>query len=138
MNDIDIKEIRLKLGVSQEKLAEMLGVHHRTIQNWESGSKIPKSKHEILRSLILTISNSGNTKEPQHIGEVKNSTIVGGNVNGNGNKITHYASEYDACKKEVEYLKAMIAEKDKIIIEKDNLIADKERLINILLKEKGE
>lgn len=52
MNDIDIKEIRAKLGVSQEKLAEMVGVHHRTIQNWESGTKIPNSKSTILRGLL--------------------------------------------------------------------------------------
>lgn len=52
MNLIDIKQIRDKLGVSQEKLAKMLGVHPRTVQNWESGSKIPASKHTILRSLI--------------------------------------------------------------------------------------
>ena len=45
MNDLNIKEIREKLGVSQETLAEMVGVHPRTIQNWESGTKIPKSKH---------------------------------------------------------------------------------------------
>lgn len=53
MNDLDIKNIRVKLGVSQEKLAEMVGVSPRTIQNWESGSKIPTSKHAILRSLLL-------------------------------------------------------------------------------------
>lgn len=63
----------------------------------------------------------------QSIGDVTNSTIVGGNVNGNGNKITHYASEYDMCKKEVEHLMAIIAEKDKVI-------AEKERLITLLLK----
>lgn len=53
MNDLDIKNIRGKLGVSQEKLAEMVGVSPRTIQNWESGSKIPTSKHAILRSLLI-------------------------------------------------------------------------------------
>jgi len=53
MNDLDVKNIRNKLCISQEKLAEMVGVSPRTIQNWESGSKIPTSKHAILRSLIL-------------------------------------------------------------------------------------
>ncbi|MCM1168829.1 MAG: helix-turn-helix domain-containing protein [Bacteroides sp.] len=52
MNDIDIKKIRETLGVSQEKLAGMLGVHSRTIQNWEAGAVIPHSKHAILRSLV--------------------------------------------------------------------------------------
>lgn len=57
MNYLEVKKIREKLGVSQETFAKMVGVHPRTIQNWESGSVIPKSKHEILRGLI---------SEPQH------------------------------------------------------------------------
>ena len=51
--DLDIKKIREQLNVSQEKLAKMLGVHPRTVQNWESGTTIPKAKHAILRNLVL-------------------------------------------------------------------------------------
>ena len=53
MNDLDVKEIREKFGLSQEKLAKLLGVTTRTIQNWEAGNVIPDSKHEILRELML-------------------------------------------------------------------------------------
>lgn len=53
MNELDIKKIRERLGVSQEQLAEMVGVHPRTVQNWEAGYTIPKSKHAILRGLTL-------------------------------------------------------------------------------------
>lgn len=74
MNDIDIKKIREKLGISQEALAEMLGVHPRTIQNWESGSKIPNSKHAILRDLIL---------KPQRYAGGEQQNINGDNINGN-------------------------------------------------------
>ena len=35
MNNFDIKKIREQLGVSQEQFAEMIGVHTRTVQNWE-------------------------------------------------------------------------------------------------------
>lgn len=50
----EVKQIRDFLGLSQEALAEKIGVHSRTIQNWESGGKIPKSKDAILRSLLAT------------------------------------------------------------------------------------
>ena len=74
MNDLNIKEIREKLGVSQETLAEMVGVHPRTIQNWESGTKIPKSKHAILRDLVL---------KPQRYAGGEQSNVNGDNINGN-------------------------------------------------------
>ena len=53
MSDFDIKKIREQLGVSQEQFAEMIGVHTRTVQNWEAGSMIPASKHAILRNIML-------------------------------------------------------------------------------------
>lgn len=74
MNDLNIKEIREKLGVSQETLAKMVGVHPRTIQNWESGTKIPKSKHAILRDLVL---------KPQNYAGGEQQNVNGDNINGN-------------------------------------------------------
>lgn len=74
MNDLDIRKIREKLGVSQESLAEMIGVHPRTIQNWESGSTIPKSKHAILRDLVI---------KPQQYAGGEQSNGNGNNINGN-------------------------------------------------------
>lgn len=53
MNDLDIKEIRKKLGLTQAELAKRLGVDPKTVQNWEYGKKIPESKHGILRSLLV-------------------------------------------------------------------------------------
>lgn len=38
-----LKETRTKAGLSQTSLAEMLGVHWRTIQNWEKGAVIPQA-----------------------------------------------------------------------------------------------
>lgn len=52
MSEINIKELRKKLGVSQEKLAELLGVHHRTIQNYETGGVVPKAKYALLCKLM--------------------------------------------------------------------------------------
>lgn len=75
MNDLDVKKIREKLGLSQEALAEMVGVHPRTIQNWESGSTIPKSKHAILRDLTI--------KPQRYAGGGEQNNIHGNNINGN-------------------------------------------------------
>lgn len=74
MNDLDIRKIREKLGVSQETLAEMIGVHPRTVQNWESGTTIPKSKHAILRELVV---------KPQQYAGGEQSNVNGNNINGN-------------------------------------------------------
>ena len=52
MDNIVIKDLRKKKGLSQEKLAEMLGVHHRTVQNWEHGGVVPTSKHALLRKIL--------------------------------------------------------------------------------------
>lgn len=74
MNDLDVRKIREKLGVSQEALAEMIGVHPRTVQNWESGTTIPKSKHAILRELVI---------KPQQYAGGEQSNVNGNNINGN-------------------------------------------------------
>lgn len=52
MNNIEVKEIRTKLGVTQREFAVMVGVDTKTIQNWEAGRKIPASKHAILRGML--------------------------------------------------------------------------------------
>ena len=66
MNKLNIKELREKLGITQEELAKRLGVHARTIQNWESGTKIPESKHAILRTLTK---DEATAKTQPHDGE---------------------------------------------------------------------
>lgn len=43
-NKDTLRETRLKVGLSQTALAEALGVHFRTVQNWEKGvTSIPTS-----------------------------------------------------------------------------------------------
>ncbi|MGM9873191.1 MAG: helix-turn-helix domain-containing protein [Muribaculaceae bacterium] len=51
MNGLELKELRKKLGVTQLELASILGVDVKTVQNWEYGRTIPKSKDGILRNL---------------------------------------------------------------------------------------
>jgi len=41
--DIDIKAIRQKLGLTQHQLGEMLGgVHQSTVGRWENGITVPR------------------------------------------------------------------------------------------------
>lgn len=47
----DIKKLRELLNLSQEQFAQSIGTTSRTIQNWEAGKVVPKSKLEILRKL---------------------------------------------------------------------------------------
>jgi transcriptional regulator with XRE-family HTH domain len=49
---MNIKHAREKLNISQEKLANLIGVHPRTVQNWEAGKTIPKSKLIILKHIF--------------------------------------------------------------------------------------
>lgn len=41
MNAIDIKNLRQKLGITQESLANKIGVTHQTINRWERGAFKP-------------------------------------------------------------------------------------------------
>ena len=54
-NKDTLRETRLKVGLSQTALAEALGVHFRTVQNWEKGAtSIPTSVSLALDNLFGT------------------------------------------------------------------------------------
>jgi putative transcriptional regulator len=42
LDSIDIRQIREKLGLSQQEFALTIGVSHRTLQNWEQGHRMPQ------------------------------------------------------------------------------------------------
>lgn len=56
MSNLDIKEIRGRLGLTQKEFAERLSVHYRTVQKWESGETEIKPAH---RSMIESVFFSG-------------------------------------------------------------------------------
>lgn len=120
MNEFNVKEIRKKMNISQEKLAEMLGVHTRTVQNWESGTAIPKAKHAKLRELTL---QSTNISESPVIVTGSNNTCNGNNINSN-----------EVVGRLIEQMKMQFEEKDKQIEEKDRQIG---RLLRLLEKANG-
>ena len=63
MNGLDIKDLRLKLGVTQRELAEMVGVSEKTVQNWEYGKPIPTTKHQILRTIQSGVEENVSTED---------------------------------------------------------------------------
>jgi len=58
MNNINIKENRKKLGLTQTDLAKELGVTLKTIQNYEKGETIPISKLALLHKILNQNQNS--------------------------------------------------------------------------------
>ncbi|WP_299202979.1 NadS family protein [uncultured Amphritea sp.] len=56
--DPEVKAIRERLGVSQEKFATILGVSKRTLENWEQGRRHPTGA---ARSLLRVVE-----ADPEH------------------------------------------------------------------------
>lgn len=101
MNELNIKELREKLGLTQLELAEMIGVSRNTIINYEKGGVISPAKSKILHTVLI--------KNAQNKTLVSESEAV-------------YATNFDAkiCfqKEEIEKLKKEI-EKWEIKLKED-------------------
>jgi transcriptional regulator with XRE-family HTH domain len=52
MNSLRIKELRKKLGLTQDDLAKKIGVSRKTIVNYENGEVIPETKRELLDNIL--------------------------------------------------------------------------------------
>lgn len=127
MNGIEIREIREKFGLSQERFAKLLGVTARTVQNWEAGGTIPQTKQEILHEISLN---------PQ--------LYIGGeqqNVNGSNTTTTttnnHTTNNYGECDGYtdngiVDKLIDEIAEQRKLVAKSQEQI---DRLLGIIEKQ---
>ena len=132
MTDLELKELRRKLDLTQVQLAQLIGVDVKTIQNWESGRKIPRSKDGILRSLL--------TKPHVVFGgqHVQNGDAV------NGDKIVQEVADVKECvdevvQEEVNIKKVVACEADRLLSlleakqkSLDNLIAQQARLLTII------
>jgi len=44
-----IRFAREKARLSQKELAELVGVHYRSVQNWETGGRLPKSLDTVMK-----------------------------------------------------------------------------------------
>lgn len=48
-----VREVRLKSGLTRKELAEVVGVHEKTVQSWEDGKSTPRrDKHLTLAQLL--------------------------------------------------------------------------------------
>ena len=51
----NIKRMRLKVGLTQEQLGEMIGVTSRQVANWEAGNSLPNDANKMrLEKLFYT------------------------------------------------------------------------------------
>lgn len=50
--DPEVKSIRDRLGVSQERFASLIGVSKRTVENWEQGRRHPTGPARSLLRLV--------------------------------------------------------------------------------------
>lgn len=50
--DIDITQLREKLGLSQDRFAALFGLSPRTVRNWEQGIRHPEGPARILLQVI--------------------------------------------------------------------------------------
>lgn len=115
MNEFNIKKIREELNVSQEKLAEMLGVHPRTVQNWESGTTIPKAKHTILREIVLKQQKyTGGAEQSNSNGDNSNNVTV--NKTSTERLLDLLASKEQSLAKAQEHIDKLLALIDRLTI----------------------
>lgn len=57
MNDLQIKEYRKKLKLTQLELANLIGVSLKTISNYENGGSIPDAIKQLLRIVLMKDDN---------------------------------------------------------------------------------
>jgi len=69
-NDISnlVKELRYKLGLTQEQFAQKVGVTFSTINNWEKGNRTP---HPFLFQRLLEMAEEAGLKNIENIERIK-------------------------------------------------------------------
>lgn len=124
----EVKQIRESLGISQEILAEKVGVHTRTIQNWESGGKIPKSKDAILRSLIPTQHVVFGGQHVQN-GDAVNGDKIVERIGEENQQVDAKVAVFERVECDIDKIKAELAELTKTHAE---VVAQNSRLLAII------
>lgn len=153
MTPSEIRILREKLNLTQEELAERIGVSLRTIQNYEAGGIIPKAKVSLFEKLTRNLNNINNQN-------IIDSSINGHIINIGENvdfkkiikakeiEITRQHTSHQAAQRlindlnsKIETLERLLESKNELIDSlnktigsKEEVIAAKDALIDILRK----
>lgn len=123
MSSLDIRKLRENKGISQGKLAEMIGVSLRTIQNYEKGGVVPQSKYAILRNVLSSSDEaSPNTNELIIQQDIEDTNI------SHGKLIPFYDAEAAAG---AEYGMSMEPARQIGVIEIGGLLRDSETALRV-------
>lgn len=63
---MDIKKLRLKYGMTQKQLSEKTGIPKRTIEDWESGNRVPPPYMEPLIECYVDVNLEKSDHESHH------------------------------------------------------------------------
>lgn len=98
----DIKKYRKSNKLSQTKMAKMIGVSPRTIQNYEAGNTIPESKQSLLQGILHKNHDDENTDGKERHGKDSNNENIKNTDNeeisarsGLNDSITDYTTKDD-------------------------------------------
>lgn len=109
-----VKDIAEKCNISQKELCDKAGIKASTFYSLKNPTSI---KIESLANILHCSIDEFFDREI----ETGTSISIGHQVKGNGNKVSGDIS-LSECQKELEHIKALLEEKDKIINEKERLI----------------
>ena len=93
MEGIEIKKLRKSLGLTQEKLAKMIGVSTKTIVNYEGGGVIPESKKDILLVILKKNDFDPSDYSEDHNGKLHYLPWSKFNINLNKNDLLKFSTE---------------------------------------------
>jgi transcriptional regulator with XRE-family HTH domain len=92
MNAIELKEKRKAKGITQKKLAELIGVSTQTVNGYENGKEIPSTKYQILDTVL---SGPDIVSEPATIYPYFKKTIYDEEIERNKEKIKEHQKIID-------------------------------------------
>ena len=134
MKALQIKERRKKLGLTQGKLAEMLGVSENTVYNYEKGTTIPQSKIAILRKILWPEVTSIALKSPEVL-------LAEADLKDKNAAITHNKLLLEQVNTSIEVLQASKVKNINVLTELKNALDLKYKIqldLEVLLKNQSE